>query len=87
MFPGVRRHRREVINKIVKIVQGVENFMEIQVSKGNERRHYTSFCKFKIMIIRPKNESISIIWSLTLRGQKILCHRKVPKCSKILTRF
>ena len=58
-FPGVRdgRHRWDVINEIVRIFQGVENFMEIQVWRGNGKTHYTSFCKIRIMIIRPATRS------------------------------
>ena len=47
-FPGVgdRRQKREDIYEIVKFFyQDLENFIEIQVSKGNRRRHYTRFCR------------------------------------------
>ena len=45
-FPGIkiRRHRREFINETVRIFQHVErSFMEIQVGRGNGRRHSGSF--------------------------------------------
>ena len=56
LFPVVRE-RREVINNIARIFQCAENFMKIQMRGGNGRKHYTSLCKVKIMIVRPTKRS------------------------------
>ena len=54
-FLGVRdrRHRIEVNNEIARIFQDVESFIEIQVRRGNGRRHYISFYKGNILFIKP----------------------------------
>ena len=50
-FPDVRdrRYGRDVINGIVKNFQDIESFTAIHMKSENERRHYTSFLKIKIM--------------------------------------
>ena len=54
-YAGIRdrRQRGGFINETVRIFQVVESFMKIQIRSGNGRRHYTSLCKIKIMIVRP----------------------------------
>ena len=36
-------HRKKVVNNVIKIFQNVEDFIEIQMRGGNERRHCISF--------------------------------------------
>ena len=52
---------------IVRIFQEAESFMEVQVRIRNKRRYYASFCKGKIMIIRPAMEELEFFSYLNLR--------------------
>ena len=48
---------RDFINEIVRIFQDIKRFTEIHVRIGN-RRHYISFNKVKILILRQKYEAV-----------------------------
>ena len=39
-----------VVNENIRVFQGVENFMEIEMKR---KRHYTNFYEVKIMNLRP----------------------------------
>ena len=75
-FPGIRnrRFRREVINEIVRIFQTVESLIKIQMRSGNERKHFTSHCKIKIMIVRPNNKFFKVIFKHSSKHQFVMLH-------------
>ena len=42
------------LKRLLEYLKNVESFIKVQMRSGNERRRYSSFCKIKIMIARPK---------------------------------
>ena len=56
---------RKTINETLEFFYDVESFMEIQVRR-NRKRHI-SFCKVKIMIIRPLMKELDTSSFFTLR--------------------